>query len=91
VASQKANAGGFNIRQVSLALFDQEIHSGGRCNVGEVYARRVKETVGIDVIPGTNMPATFLHVMGGYSARYYSYLVRVIDQKLKVHSLSLHT
>jgi len=63
------------MRQVSLALFDQEIHSGGRCNVGEVYARNVKETVGIEVAPGTNKPAIFTHIMGEYSARYYSYLV----------------
>jgi len=75
VGSQKANAGGLNIKQVVLALFDQRVHSGGRCDTQSVYSQTMNEVMGLESIPETNMAATFHHVALGYSARYYSYLV----------------
>jgi len=72
--SQKACAGALNLRQLVLAQFDQEIHLNGHCNTKEIYAKVLKEIMGLDAIPGTNMPANFNHLCVGYSGRYYSYL-----------------
>lgn len=79
VHSQKANAGAFNLRQIVLGLFDQKIHTapaGERCDTAKYYADTVKEILDMEAIPNTNFPASFGHLAHGYSARYYSYLVR---------------
>ncbi|CAG7724695.1 unnamed protein product [Allacma fusca] len=73
-ASQVANAGGLNLRQIVLATFDQRVHLQGRSDTQAVYAQTLQEIMGLDAIPGTNMPANFNHLCIGYSGRYYSYL-----------------
>jgi Zn-dependent oligopeptidase len=78
--STKANAGAINLRQVVLALFDQTVHTGSRCDTAKVYEDTVREILDMDTIPNTNFAATFNHLAHGYSARYYSYLV--INYKL---------
>jgi len=74
VASRNANAGGFNLRQVFLATFDQRLHTAtGKLDTAELIRQTYKEIVGIDTIPGTNFAAIFGHLVG-YDAQYYGYL-----------------
>jgi len=74
VASRNANAGGFNLRQVFLATFDQRLHTAtGKLDTAELIRHTYKEIVGIDTIPGTNFAAIFGHLVG-YDAQYYGYL-----------------
>ena len=75
VASRKANAGAFNLRQVILGTFDQRIHTTGKADTTKVFSETYKEILGIETPAGTNMPANFGHMAGGYDAQYYGYLV----------------
>jgi Zn-dependent oligopeptidase len=73
MASRRANAGGFNLRQIILSTFDQRIHTTGKADTQAVFAQTYKDILGITPIPGTNMPASFGHMVG-YDAQYYGYL-----------------
>jgi len=73
VASKRANAGGFNLRQIVLATFDQRLHTRAKADTAQLIAETYKEIVGIDTIPGTNFAATFGHLVG-YDAQYYGYM-----------------
>ncbi|XP_066989642.1 thimet oligopeptidase-like isoform X2 [Macrobrachium rosenbergii] len=72
--SRKANAGGFNLRQIILSTFDQAIHRTGKADTKSLFAQTYREIMGIEPIPNTNMPANFGHLAGGYDAQYYGYL-----------------
>ncbi|CAL4257488.1 unnamed protein product, partial [Meganyctiphanes norvegica] len=76
--SRKANAGGFNLRQIVLASFDQAIHTRGEADTKSFFAKTYVDIMGIEPIPNTNMPANFGHLAGGYDAQYYGYLVSEI-------------
>jgi len=73
MASRKANAGGFNLRQIILGTFDQRIHNTGKADTQKVFSDTYKEIIDIAPIPGTNMPASFGH-MCGYDSQYYGYM-----------------
>lgn len=60
--------------QAVLAAFDLAVHSTGHADALEVYARVVKAFLGKRPARGTNFPARFGHIMGGYAAGYYGYL-----------------
>ena len=75
MASRKANAGAFNLRQVILGTFDQRIHTTGKADTTKVFSDTYKEILGVETPAGTNMPANFGHMAGGYDAQYYGYLV----------------
>lgn len=72
--SRKANAGGFNLRQIILGTFDQTIHTRGEADTKALFTQTYKDIMGIEPIPNTNMPANFGHLAGGYDAQYYGYL-----------------
>uniref|UniRef100_T1IK18 Peptidase M3A/M3B catalytic domain-containing protein n=1 Tax=Strigamia maritima TaxID=126957 RepID=T1IK18_STRMM len=74
VASQKANAGIFNLRQIVLAEFDQMIHTRGEANTQQIFNQVFEKIIGIPTIERTNMSASFTHLAGGYDAQYYGYL-----------------
>ena len=75
MASRKANAGAFNLRQVILGTFDQRIHTTGKADTTKVFSETYNEILGVETPAGTNMPANFGHMAGGYDAQYYGYLV----------------
>ena len=68
------NSGIQYTRQLVFGLFDMNIHTNPKLDVTEEYARVHQELVGLPAIEGSHFPATFGHMMGGYSAGYYGYL-----------------
>jgi len=74
IASQTANAGVFNLRQLLLGTFDQTIHKTDKVDTASVFSALSEKILGIKASPGTNMPASFGHLAGGYDAQYYGYM-----------------
>ncbi|XP_063415153.1 thimet oligopeptidase-like [Mytilus trossulus] len=72
--SRKANAGVFNLRQILLGTFDQTIHRMDQADTASIFSKLSEETLGFPATPGTNMPASFGHIAGGYDSQYYGYL-----------------
>lgn len=77
LSARDFNRGYFYTRQLHFGLMDMEFHTaapGASIDSTAVYERLLKELLGLDMLAGTHMPATFGHLMGGYDAGYYGYL-----------------
>lgn len=74
IRSRNANAGVLNMRQVTLATFDQAIHTSPAADTADVLSKLSAALMEIPATEGTNMAATFGHLAGGYDAQYYGYL-----------------
>ena len=79
-ASRRAHSGLFNTRQVMLATFDQQLHTlpaaaaaPPTVDTSAMLAALHDDLMGIPMTPGTNLAASFGHLVGGYNSAYYSY------------------
>ncbi len=62
-------------KQLLYALYDMTLHThDGSLDVNENFLRLYKEIIGQEPLAGSNFPAAFGHLMGGYDAGYYGYL-----------------
>jgi thimet oligopeptidase len=78
IKSKNFNNGLNYTKQLVYALIDMNYHTleGARTvqNPNEEYKKLHAELLGFYPVEGTNFPATFGHLMGGYDANYYGYL-----------------
>jgi thimet oligopeptidase len=61
-------------RQVFLAMFDQQLHSGGAVDPDAVEHQLRASITALQVDPREHAVASFGHLMTGYDAGYYGYL-----------------
>lgn len=74
VHSRQANSGYFNLRQISLGLFDFMIHTREKADTKQIFSEVHDSLLGVLPSEGTNFAAHFGHLAGGYDAQYYGYL-----------------
>ncbi len=72
-AARNFGAGIRYARQWLFASFDLALHTGAPAHAQPIW-ERLEGATRLGHVPGTMMPASFSHLMGGYEAGYYSYM-----------------
>jgi len=90
-ASEFANAGLFNRRQLCFGMMDQYIHTQDKIDSKKVWEKFSKEVMGIPAIAGTDFLGTFGHLAGGYDSAYYGYMWSKVYSSDMFHSKFLET
>jgi len=72
VASKASNSGAYYLRLIFRATLDLKLHTTGEVDIMQLAKNLYKDLLGMEVINGTNMAASFRHLVG-YSAGYYAY------------------
>ncbi|WP_428897165.1 thimet oligopeptidase [Parelusimicrobium proximum] len=75
INAKKLGSAGAYLRQDLLASYDMTLHTKTRfTDPVKLYFTLAKKIRGVSPTPGTMMPASFEHIVGGYDAGYYGYL-----------------
>lgn len=75
LAAKNLNVGYSYSRQLVFALFDMALHTTqSEAHPNTVYSEIHQRLMGFAPVEGSNFPAGFGHLMGGYDAGYYGYL-----------------
>ena len=72
-AARRFGAGMQYARQHLYATFDMTLYGEQPRPAFETW-REMEEATRLGFVPGTNFPATFSHIAGGYAAGYYGYM-----------------
>jgi len=76
INADKCLQGAFHKRQLVFGITDQRLHTkpDGVVDTSAMYKQTMKDVMGIEPTPGTNMIASFGHLASsGYAAGYYGY------------------
>lgn len=73
-AAQKFGQGTFYARQHLYASFDMALASGDSLGSAQSLWAQMEGATPLGHVPGTEFPATFSHIVGGYAAGYYGYM-----------------
>jgi len=75
IAAKNMDSGLYYLRMIALSMIDMRYHSThGKVDTTRLYEKIIKKTSLVGIAEGTNPEASFSHLMGGYSAGYYSYI-----------------
>lgn len=75
LAAKNMEAGLYYLRMIALATIDLLFHASRRkVDTARIYEKVMQRTGLVSMDAGTEPSASFLHIMGGYSSGYYSYL-----------------
>jgi thimet oligopeptidase len=71
---QMLGEGYSQMRQISLAMTDMKLHMNKEINIYKLYHETCYDTLGLKLLTKSNLFGDFSHMVGEYSAGYYSYL-----------------
>lgn len=75
IAARNMDSGLQYLRMIAMASVDMRYHTArGRVATTKVYERLIKSISLVGMVEGSHPEASFGHLMGGYSAGYYSYI-----------------
>ena len=74
-AAKNIDSGMYYLRMIAFSLIDMYYHAmRGRMDTANVYAQLMKKISLVPIDDDLHPEASFGHLMGGYSAGYYSYI-----------------
>lgn len=75
IAARNIDSGLQYLRMIAMSAVDMRYHTArGRVATTKVYERLMKSISLVNIVEGSHPEASFGHLMGGYSAGYYSYI-----------------